>query len=280
MKVQHQITTDPIKLTSGERTITVPELEQHADQAKQVMERVSLDQPGTCVDERARKCLISGEKTQPRGSVPGGPTVYANYIAELIGFFSADSGDDEDRLRSVKGILDQEGIKSGGHVGCAANAGFNAVLGIVHDNQDALRVYARQNIGDQYQDDLMDQVFFFAEQAHSGGVYQDHQEDTLKVLGDEAPVCIEELIGEHEGRTLIRNYVGSYTVDQTKLHDATGEDSFVNDDWYASDIEQAVAKRSDNPEQAAVLARHAREAILAAVAQAVPNNELHQIVLR
>jgi hypothetical protein len=75
--------------------------------------------------------------------------------------------------------------------------------------------------------------------------------------------------------------VRGYTVDQTKLHDLSekenskAEDSFVIDDWYADDIENALASGPDAVRQKHLM-EHARELLLAAVAAAVPNKELHQ----
>lgn len=114
----------------------------------------------------------------------------------------------------------------------------------------------------------------------TSGRYDDWDESVLeRVLGDEAGYAIEVLQPvPHEGVTFVRNKVKGKTVHQNALHDAAGADSFVQYDPYADEIENALA---DGPQAAwkQKVARHAREALIAAIAPALPNPELDQFNL-
>lgn len=264
-------------------TLGVEQLERQAELARQSLVAVGANVRGTCVDERPR-IGTRGEagKIEARPSVPGGPDVYALYVAELSGYFGDISNDPKYNLAQVKRDINNKGIRSGGHDHCAANDSFGPIIEIIAENTDYVKTYAKANMGETFNDDLADEVIRYSQSVHSSGRYEEHHEGTLgEVLEDEAMDAIELLFGEHEGRSLARQKVRGYTVDQTKLHDLSekengkAEDSFVIDDWYADDIENALAS-GPNAVRQKHLMEHAREFLLAAVAAAVPNKELHQ----
>ena len=84
----------------------------------------------------------------------------------------------------------------------------------------------------------------------------------------------------HEAATLVRNEIPNTTVDQTELYhrSVVGKGSFIHDDPYADAIEHVIASGADAARKK-LEAEHAREAILAAVAAAVPNKEIYEAEL-
>lgn len=229
--------------------------------------------PGTCIDERPR------EDSEPRPSVLGGPDIEGLYIAELTGFFGDRDDSPIDRLRSVKRELNAAGIVSGGHKGCAAAAKFVGVMEIIATNPEAVNAYAKQQLGESYDQTAADEVHDWAVKVVTSKRYEDvSMEDVLAELLAETneKESIEKLIGDHEGLTVVRQGRHGKTVDQTKLHELGGEDTFVFDDPYADEIEHALTAGPDATRRKFV-AEHAREIALAAVANAVPNKELYQI---
>ena len=276
-----------IKGSAENASLSPEQLVEQADFARSSMVVVSEDAPGTCIDERPRLGTREEHgKIEARPSVPGGPVVYGQYVAELSGYFSDSSSQDaEESMSIIADDLESKGIVLGGHDDCRANGGMGDVISFIADNPEAVKAYAERNMGDEYNEDLANESISYAIKVTESGKYDDHQEETLAhVLGDKSSNAIEKLEGEHEGRTVVRNKVRNTTVDQTKLHKLTeerlgeAEDSFVMDDWYAHDIENALATGPNAAHQKKVMA-HARELVLAALAGAVPNPELHQINL-
>ena len=267
----------PIKTNGAERM--APELlARQAEAARACL--VSVDYKlnrGTCGDERPR------EYPEPRPSVFGGPNVYALGVAELTGYFADDDqSSGEERLVRVTGQIEAGGFKSGGHKGCAANSGFGTWMRIIAEHPELMKDYARGQKGDAYNDTAMNVVIGYAQAVVASGRYDDWSEDVLaRVLGDEADEAIETLIDvPHEGKTLVRNRTPNTTVDQTDLYgrSVVGKGSFVHDDPYADALEHVVTSGNDAARKK-VEAEHAREVILAAVALAVPNEEIYQLEL-
>lgn len=266
----------PIKTAGGE----LVEPDRLRDQAEQALAcRVPVDYHkvrGTCIDERFR------EGSEPRPSVPGGPDIYALAVLELTGSFTDDEGSATKRLKAAQGIINRAGFPSGGHYLCAANGSFLGWNKIIAASPDLVRRYAHAQMGDRYRPELADQVVKNAIALVENGRYDEWQENCLTdVYGDEADEAMERL-GDvpHGGWTFVRNKLAGTTVDQTPLYNRSvlGEGSFVMDDPYADDIEHALASGPDAVIKKQ-LAEHAREIILAAVAGAVPNQELYQIDL-
>jgi hypothetical protein len=235
---------------------------------------------GTCGDERERIGLLNGSHNiQPRPSVFAGPDVFGLAVAELTGSLPDVDSTARDRLARIKKLLNEGGVMSGGHVECAANAKFIKWIGVIASRSEDVRGYASLNLGQDYDPTAMEEVEAFARRTVEGGVYDDWTEDVLKeVLGDEAGEAIEVLAPvEHEGLMLERNEEPDSTIDQTPVFEnsVVGRGSFIFDDAYAKRIEDIV---TSGPEAArkVVLARHAREAIIAAVASAVPNPTIYQ----
>ncbi len=284
MMTNISIVETPIKLIDGIETMTLDEVQQQAELARQSLVPVTKDSRGTCIDERERVGTRAQEGVvKPLPSVAGGPDIYGLYVAEFSGYFGDSNRDPESSLGEIKRDINSKGIASGGHDHCAANASFGPIVSIVANPENAagLKAYAEINQGDAYDETIANEVLDFARQVDGSGRYVNHKEDTLaEVYGDEADEAIETLANvPHEGRTFIRQDKRGYTVDQTSLHNLSGgEDSFVFDDWYADDIENALAR---GPEAVIMKKRMetAREFLIAAVAQAVPNKELHQINL-
>lgn len=278
MQVMTSVREEPLKATEG-TTLTDDQLNDQANAAKDALREVSPEAHGTCIDERERVGTLNGEaKVEPRHSAPGGPNIYGLYIAELTDYFGDSDADSKQRLTVVTKAINDNGIPSGGHKGCAANAGFNAVLGLISgDNAEAGRKYAHEQLGDDFDEDAYNEVVENAKKAVESNRYADWSEGVLtEVLGEESGDAIEILGGQHEGRTFARVKAGNKTVDQTELHKAVGEDTFVSDEDYEGRIESVIA---DGPDAVwkQKLARHAREVLLAALFPALPNKELHQI---
>lgn len=273
----------PIK-AAGEQHADALELQHAGDLAFQARVEVAEGTPGTCPDERPRIGLASGEAIiEPRESVFGGPVVYGLVVSELSGRFDGSTLDAEGRATEVDFVLGAAGIVSGGHEACAANASMNPVFGIIADNPEAMHEYAasdKSDLGSDYDPEVMDEVVGRAATTRDGGVYATWDETVLPtVLGDRAGHAIERLAPvPHEGRFLVRNKQAGSTVHQTTLYAELPGGAFSYDDQYAGKIERAVVTGPD-PQRAELLARHAREAHIKAIAMALPNPELNQIDL-
>lgn len=269
----------PIK-TSGAEPIAPELLERQAEQARICLTTVDYRAVrGTCIDERPRLILLGGE-TEARPSVPGGPDIFGLSIYELIGGLEKSDMSAAERLRYVKALINEGGIRSGGHTGCAANAGLVVWMRTIAENPDSVRAYAESQMGDRYRPELADQVAGNAVKFMDSGLYEAWTENLLAdVYGEEAGDAIEKLEDvPHEGLTIVRNKIHGATVDQNELYlrSVVGKGSFVMDDAYADDIEHVLSSGPDAADNK-LLAEHAREMILAAVAGAVPNEELYQI---
>lgn len=239
---------------------------------------------GTCGDERRRTGLLSGKvAVEMRPSIFGGPDIYGLAIGELTGIFDEKKASGEDRLRAAKRLLNNAGIRSGGHVECAANAMFNAWMTTIKKQPNTIKSYAKKELGIHYDEAIMDEVIQNAGVCTDSGIYDEWNEDVLvRVLGNEAGEAMEVLADVlHEGCVVVRNKVPDTTIDQTALYDLSvlGRGTFDVDDYYAELIENIIISASDN-EHLTKLARHAREAIIAAIAGAVPNTLLYECVLK
>lgn len=280
---RYELPSDPLK-TAGEKIPDQLLGEQAAAAAAPgVLVEVNYKaQPGTCSDERPRVGLLSGEaRVEPRPSTYGGPNVYLLAVAELTGFFAPeDKSTGEARLRRITDLLEVAGFQSGGHRKCAANAGFGVWMRLMTENGESIRESVRSQLGDRYSPDAMSEVLEYAEAVVASGRYDDWNEDILqRVLGDKAGDAIEVLVDEpHGGKSEIRNNIPNTTVDQTPLaaRSVVGKGSYVVDNPYAAALEQVVASGAD-AEQKLVVARHAREAIIAAIHMALPSTEIRQI---
>lgn len=266
------ISTTPDKLV-GAAAMTPAELSQQFAFAAQAELPYDQDTRGTCGDERERAHLLNGQPTQPnRPSVWGGPNIYGLYMMELAGVFTESSLSAEDRLRQTTQKLNAAGITSGGHKGCAANAGFAAIMGIIAEQSTEWEKAASVCLGEAFSAVAATEVTKQARQAVESGRYNDWTEDVLeRVLGDEADEALEVLQPqEHDALTVVRQWRPGLTVSQDKLSAIAGQRSFVQDEPYCERIEDALAA----DDEAGQLMRHAREALLYAVEQAVPNKEL------
>jgi hypothetical protein len=223
------ITEAPIKPGSGE-AIGTALLQAQAEAVGNNLVKVDLETTrGTCMDERPR---VDGE---PRPSVPAGPDVYALMIAELTGYFSADDDSDmNERLGEVKKEINREGILSGGHKKCAANASLPDLIRMLAENPEAFLPYAKDQLSDRYEDGLAQEVVGYARAVVASGRYATWTEAVLAdVLGEEAEEAIEELDNvPHEGLTVVRVEEPETTIDQTKLYEESelGDGSFNVDD--------------------------------------------------
>jgi hypothetical protein len=276
--------TEPVLIKGTEGSVELPDVQAQAERARNHLVEINYKNvPGTCGDERPRVGLLSGEQTvEARPSVFGGPNIHALAIAELTGFFGDADYSGEERLRQVTRQINAAGIRSGGHEHCAANDGLGTWMQKLSDPgaRPAILGYMKLNLGDRFDETVAEEMFAHADAVNSSGRYDGWNENVLAgVLGDEAGGAIEILADvPHEAQSVVRNKVPNTTVDQTALHNDGGVDSFVVDDAYADMIEQSLATGPDATHTLAV-ARHAREAIIAAVSTAVPNEVLYQVEL-
>lgn len=267
---------------NGEPTVHEGDIDKQALRARDCLVDVDYHKVrGTCGDERERIGLASGDPfVETRPSAFGGPDVYAMYIGIFSGILAKVKGIEQ--LRQSKGIINGARIPSGGHEDCKANEGLPEVIAFAAEsaNRESIQDYTKLELGEDYDRSIMDFIFSNVEEAATSDRYDDWDGTELKeVLGDEAGQAIERLVRKpHKAKTFIRQEIPGKTVDQTRLHHATGgEDSFEVDDPYLDLIEAALAEHSGDPEYMKKVARHAREVLHASIANAVPNEELHEI---
>jgi hypothetical protein len=276
-----RIAPEPIKLVGmTEPTMSPQEVERQAEAAAGMLVDVPAEQYITCIDERPREGNLEGETTiEARGSVIGG-IVYASYISVALGVHLNSPLSARERLIADQRTVNQAGVPSGGHLHCAANASFGPIVDYIAEDHPEVVRYAQANLGEDYDQSAMDEVVHNMKLVSEAKIYEDWNETILvDALGDEAGKAIEVLVDvPHKARTFIRNGRAGKTIDQTTLYEKTGEYSFVHDEAYAERIEHSLATGL-NAAWMAVVARHTREAVLAAVVNALPNQELHQINL-
>ncbi len=282
MSVMVTVAEQPLKALGGEVLVTQEALEEQGRHARDSLKPVKDSAYGTCVEDRRRAGVLSGESAvEPRYSAAGGPNIYGLYVAELTGYFGDSQADGEERLRQVTRSINAKGIPSGGHKRCAANGGISAVVGLIAgDQREAVQAGAQRRLGDEYDQAAMDEVLANAGAVVASGRYDDWDESVLeRVLGDEAGEALEVLEpGDHNASSYIRNEVAGKTVDRNTLHERAGKGSYVQDEAYVGKIENALA---DGPQAAwkQKVARHAREALVTALVAALPDPEIHQIDL-
>lgn len=246
---------------------------------------------GTCGDERERAGLLNGStEVEDRPSVWGGPDIYGLGISELTGVIPAGVTTGKEALRQTKAKINDAGIKSGGHVNCAANAGFKSWISTIAYSPGTIEAYIKKELGEQYDPGVLAELSTNAKAAVESGRYDDWDETVLQeVLGEEKGEALEVLakdpqnpdkVKPHEAKTFVRQKKRNRTINQTEVYRRSvyGGGSFVVDEPYAEDIEAAVTSGPDAA-RLMVLARHAREAINAAVAGAVPNETIYEIEL-
>lgn len=170
---------EPIKLV-GEATISLTKLEQLAQIGLECLAAYHKDTRGTCGDERVRDGLLNGDKTvEARPSVWGGPNIYALFMAELSGHFTDSGLDGRGRLQAITGVINDAKIKSGGHVGCAANGSLPDILAIIAD-PSKWNSAVEGELGSEYEDELTVQLAANAQKALDIGVYDGWTEPFCK----------------------------------------------------------------------------------------------------
>ena len=280
MMVMSKVSESPIKL--GEVQTSPEVIDSIMAEARACLRQYSMyDVRGTCMDERPRIGLRSGEVTVGvRPSAPGGPDIYGLAVAELTGVFGDSSSDAETRIKGVKKSLNRAGLISGGHQNCAADDSFAVWVPIVSSEKAAVSQYVKDKIeadGLIYDQDKMNEVIANAEKLDASGRYADwSEEEYFKVLGDEAGYAIEKLKDvNHEGILKIWVEIDGYTVDQSSLDNK----AFILDKPYMKKIEDVV---TTGPDATGLneLARYARYAIVKAISFALPNKELQEGTLK
>lgn len=239
---------------------------------------------GTCGDERPRVGLLSGVVTiEVRPSTFGGPDIHALAISELTGTMPANLETGEQRLSYAKDRLNRGGLLSGGHIHCAANGGLFMWLDALADNPENARTYVRRQLREHYSESLMNEVVHNAGVAVRSGAYNDWNEQILMdVLDNEAGEAIECLGDVEHGAVLVaRNQLAGKTVAQTAVYEQSvlGHGTYDIDDQYEALIDAIMVGDMEDAQRLLLLAAHAREAIIAAVAGAVPNELLYQTTL-
>ncbi len=281
-EVSIQVDTTPIK-TSGAEPVDPALLKGQAEAEREALVDVDFDTVrSTCMDERERMGLLNGStEISPRLSVPGGSDIYGLAVAELTGSIPIEVTEGDEALSLAKKKNNAVGIRSGGHVECKAAAAFTTWMQTIAENPEAIIPYMQKELKENFQNDLVVEISKNAAIALASGRYADDwngEEALVRVLGDEAGEAIEVLAHKpHNGLKVVRQKIRGKTIDQTKLCKTSliGEGSFDIDDPHADDIENAQTTGSDAARKKQ-LATHAREAIVASLASAVPNPELYQ----
>jgi hypothetical protein len=244
---------------------------------------------GTCFDERQRALLLDGNTTSARPTIPGGPDIYSLAIGQLTG--QSSHGTALQRARNAKQKNNAFGIKSGAHIGCAAS-NLQVWMSFAAENPKDVIKYAESELGSSFDSSMAGAVILEAKKVVDSKVYDDFNEQYLKeVYGkDEIGQAFESLAidpktGEtipHEGNTLVRLKVPSFFATNISYiyseqnAAGVGKGSFVMNDAYA-DLIEGVWSSGVDAEKMSTMARHAREILLASIANCVPNPTLYQI---
>lgn len=280
MKVMATVSEQPIKLnTEPTNHETLAALGRDITQSLQPYNDTTR---GTCMDERGRASLVSGEAaTEIRPSAPGGSDVYGLSIAELTGYYDGSSLAAEDRARDIKQRLNAAGVASGGHEGCAADNLFGTWAGaVIADNADVIADYVARKVTEDgviFDTATMEAIIAQAVEIRDSGRYSAWTEQSyFDILGEESAVAIEKLVPEdHLGIAMAWIDIPGYAMDQT----AVGNRAFELNRPYMERIEAIVASGPD-AEVLAARAPYARYAVVRALSLALPNQELQELTIR
>jgi hypothetical protein len=239
-----------------------------------------------CSDERGRDGQLDGQPGVARFQVFGGNATYFVNINALLGFGSSD--DAEDSFKTAINSLDEAGFKPGMHQACAALNGVHPVMAIIHNKPNMVLEYAQAELGDEFDENYANQLIVNAGLIITGAKFENFRENNLQDLlvkkyGEAEAYKAVELIRpglEHAGYTIARIKKPNVATDASAIFDASvfGRGSYIFNDAYASSIENLVAS-GPHATEALKLARHAREFIIRATLEAVPNPELRQFTL-
>lgn len=275
MKVTAHISEQPIKLLK--EASPEAELFEILDDAKSSLTAYTEETRGTCMDERRRTALKGGRPiVEVRPSLPGGPDVYLLAVRELTGYHEGQDITAEERAQDSKTTLNDKGVRSGGHAECAADNLLGTWAGqVIVENQADVAKYVHRKFdedGIDFDMNLMSKVFDYAADTQVSGRYAEWSEQSyFDLLGVEAEEAIEELEhAPHLGKMMIWVDIEGQTIDQTKI----GNRAFELNRPYMKRVENAGV---NGP--AAELVPYARYAIVAALAAALPNEELQEGVL-
>lgn len=280
MGIKATIHPEPLKLEKS-RTLTPDHLEEQGQILIEEVTEVSAHRPTTCVEDRER------EDAEARKGVPGGSNIYGLYTAIFIGRLNHNQDTFTDYLADVTDDLIRKDIPSGGHDDCAAYLKMLPICNImVGDNYKAGLDFARQNLGDDFDEAIAHEALNNVRAAIDTGVLDDIDGTELAtVLGGDADYVIEKLVpSKHNAKKVVRNQIPGTTIDQTRYRQRSGIGAYIMDDPLADEVEAAVTAEPKNEQEAQkahrrLLARHGRELLLSALTVALPDEELHGITI-
>jgi hypothetical protein len=176
------------------------------------------------------------------------------------------------------------------HTECAALNNIQPVMQIISNekNKDMLYDYAKQSLGDRFKEEYADIIInsagLIVDSAKFNGFSDNVLHDILTSRFGEVETnkSIEKLLPvEHKELTVGRVKRPNTAVDTTAIFDLSvyGEGTYIINDPYAKALESFVASGPDATTQSQ-MAEHARELIIRATLQAVPNPVLTQFDIR
>jgi hypothetical protein len=267
--------TEPLAVGTGNihTDATQEQAEQLVEETTAYLKRVAEDAAGCCIDGRFCVHRLNGEKAILGPSVAGGPLITAYAAAELSGWFGDSNNTPlEEKLRSVKSVLEAGGIVLGAHIdtgaqavnfvdpetgklktGCGADDKAPAIIDAVYDNPETVHGLSSTLLGARYQESSMTLV-------DRDSIRRTFQEwdPVLALEATKTPDGgnVEVLDKGHEEALVVFNYVENTTVDRDALVAATGKQVFCIDMWYIDKLASAMASGPNAAEQESQL-RHA-----------------------
>jgi len=244
---------------------------------------------GTCPDGRGREGTLEGQPTDARFQMFGGPVVYVVNLRSLLSPEITEVNA-KDSFESAVDDLIAAGFKPGMHTECAALNNIQPVMQIISNekNKDMLYDYAKQSLGDRFKEEYADIIInsagLIVDSAKFNGFSDNVLHDILTSRFGEVETnkSIEKLLPvEHKELTVGRVKRPNTAVDTTAIFDLSvyGEGTYIINDPYAKALESFVASGPDATTQSQ-MAEHARELIIRATLQAVPNPVLTQFDIR
>lgn len=240
---------------------SIDEITEFAEQlVRRYLKKVYSDAPGQCIDGRYCVRTIAGTPTRLGPRCVGGALQSAFGAAELTPDYygGLSSKDVTERASEIGKLLSARGIAIGGHTTeIARSNGYinpknNKVqtgCGAAEIHPDALRRIASldENVlkttAVLVNVDKVNTNNVISEEVAKARTQNYSPRKMFSIVESQnRGRSAEVLRGEHEERAVVFNWVRGTTIDRDTLFEETGQEVFVIDMWYLSDIADALTE--------------------------------------
>lgn len=257
-------------ITAGE--MTLQQAQNLGNKLAAYVRPLDTNAPCCCIDGRMCLRTLSGDTTDLRPSVAGGPTT-AYAAAELTGWLHDLDLPTEQRYKQVDTYLNEHGINTGNHVdaaalgtdfndgktGCGANDRFLENIAHIGNDFSTVSALTAAVLGPKFNSHYLEftdpKIVEIRNENWDPVAIVDtlrtRNADSIEVLtSDDSPTH------GHAECAVVFNYVDGMTVDRDVLVAETGSQIFVVDMWFIDKMARVMAAEEQNERHYQVL-KHA-----------------------